>query len=485
MGCHDPSEFDDSASPDHESVSGKSVDNAPATKGLHATVNPCTLCAPLGAVLAACGVEGTLPLLHGAQGCATYIRRYLISHFREPVDVASSSFSESTTVFGGGDNFSRAIDNIRQTYDPKLVAVGTTCLAETIGEDLHLMIARYNASRGSSLPIVYASTPSYKDGHLEGYHAMVHSMVRGLVPSEDAGTSATPEATGEACAKKNVNLLPPIVSPADLRHLRALVESFGMTATLLPDYSDTLDGPIHDRYHSLPEGGTKLEEIARMGHSAITLDLTLTGTAPRASDALQARGVPSHLLGLPIGIEATDALVDTLATISESAIPKALSAERGRLLDAYADGHKYVFGKRIGLYGDPEWVVAIARFLLEIGARPVFCATGARNRALSQEVARLPEGSVEEVLEDTDFSSIETAAKRLRVEVMIGNSKGYRAARSNDVPLIRLGFPIHDRVGASRILSVGYQGTMALFDSLINTLLTEQQNRSPIGFSYL
>jgi len=29
-----------------------------------------------------------------------YIRRYLISHFREPVDIASTNFSEDAAVFG-------------------------------------------------------------------------------------------------------------------------------------------------------------------------------------------------------------------------------------------------------------------------------------------------------------------------------------------------------------------------------------------------
>jgi nitrogenase molybdenum-iron protein NifN len=74
-----------------------------------------------------------VPLLHGAQGCATYIRRYLISHFREPIDVASSSFGESQTVFGGESNLHRALDNVVRQYQPKLVTVATTCLAETIG----------------------------------------------------------------------------------------------------------------------------------------------------------------------------------------------------------------------------------------------------------------------------------------------------------------------------------------------------------------
>jgi len=58
-------------------------------------------CARPGRLSALRGVAGAVPFLHGSQGCATYIRRYLISHFREPVDIAVSGFSEATTVFGG------------------------------------------------------------------------------------------------------------------------------------------------------------------------------------------------------------------------------------------------------------------------------------------------------------------------------------------------------------------------------------------------
>jgi len=456
----------------------------------HATVNPCTLCAPLGAVLAAAGVEGAMPLLHGAQGCATYIRRYLISHFREPMDVASSSFTEASAVFGGEDNFSRAIDNIRRQYDPKIVAVGTTCLAETMGEDLRMMIDRYSQSRSSSLPIVHASTPSYRDGHVEGYHAMVLALVQSLArpltkgaqsASPHQGTTAKPALPAEA----RVNVLPPIVSPEDLRHLRQIVEAFGLGGTILPDYSDTLDAPIRSSHRSMPEGGTSLVDIGSMPLALGTIDFTMTGLVRGASDVLVERGVSKFLLGLPIGIVATDALVDCLEQLSAQDCPGWLEAERGRLLDAYADGHKYVYGKRVALYGDPELVVAMTKFLLEIGAVPAICATGARNRALSSGLAALPPGSVERVLEDTDFSSIEAACRDSQIDLMIGNSKGYRAARTNGIPLLRLGFPIHDRIGAGRILSLGYRGTVGLFDSIVNTLLERVQDSSSVGFSYL
>ena len=66
------------------------------------TRNACKLCAPLGASIVFRGIESCVPLIHGSQGCSTYIRRYVISHFREPIDIASSNFSESSAIFGGG-----------------------------------------------------------------------------------------------------------------------------------------------------------------------------------------------------------------------------------------------------------------------------------------------------------------------------------------------------------------------------------------------
>jgi nitrogenase molybdenum-iron protein NifN len=115
----------------------------------------------------------------------------------------------------------------------------------------------------------------------------------------------------------------------------------------------------------------------------------------------------------------------------------------------------------------------------------VLCATGARNRALRAALGNLPAGSVEEVLEDTDFGAIEASCQRLKPELLIGSSKGYRVARALGVPLLRVGFPIHDRLGAGRVLHVGYRGTMQLFDNLVNTLLDAKQSSSAIGFSYL
>jgi nitrogenase molybdenum-iron protein NifN len=388
------------------------------------------------------------------------------------MDVASSSFGESQTVFGGESNLHRALDNVARQYQPALVTVATTCLAETIGEDVGRLLRNYHEKRNTHLPVVSASTPSFKDGHVEGFHTMVRALVEALATQRGPQTAA-------------VNILPPILSPADLRHLREIAGAYNATPTILPDYSETLDGVILDHYCPLPTGGTRIEDIAEMPRAKATLDLTLTGKAPRASAILAERGSETEMLGLPMGVRACDAFCDALGRLTGAAMPSWLENERGRLLDAYADGHKYVFGKKVAVYGDPELVAGLAGFLAEVGARPVLCATGARNRALASALENLPPGSVEEVLEDTDYGAIEAACNRLKPELLIGSSKGYRIARALGVPLLRVGFPIHDRLGAGRLLHVGYRGTLALFDSVVNTLLDAKQSSSPIGFSYL
>ena len=89
------------------------------------------------------------------------------------------------------------------------------------------------------------------------------------------------------------------------------------------------------------------------------------------------------------------------------------------------------------------------------------------------------------VKEGFDFAEIAEAAPELKPDFLIGSSKGYSIARRLKVPLIRVGFPIHDRIGGQRVLHLGYRGAQELFDRIINALLEVKQETSPIGYSYL
>ncbi len=210
--------------------------------------------------------------------------------------------------------------------------------------------------------------------------------------------------------------------------------------------------------------------------------------APEISAALYLKdyfGVPCRRDALPVGVAATDELMAQLALYSGNKTPERYQRERGRLLDAYVDAHKYVFGKRALIYGDADFVAGLGRFAAEIGMIPILCAADA-GRGLKERAGEyLSKAEDAAVYEGLDFVDMENMGQELEPDIIIGSSKGYPMSRALGVPLVRLGFPVHDRLGAARLRCLGYEGAQALFDRLVNALLAARQDASGVGYSYL
>ncbi len=444
-----------------------------------ATQNACKLCNPLGACLAFRGIENCVPFLHGSQGCATYIRRYLISHYKEPIDIASSNFHEETAVFGGSHNLKIGLKNVSKQYKPEVIGIATTCLSETIGDDVPMIIREYQAefNNGSPMPImIHASTPSYMGSHIDGFHAAVRATVKTLAE--------------KGAREKLINIFPNMVSPADIRYLKEILEDFKVPYMLLPDYSQTMDGGPWGEYHRIPPGGTPASAIAMAGSAVASIEFgsTLEASKSAAGYLEEAFGVPRYHMALPIGIKESDKFFTLLEALTEQERPEKYDDERRRLIDAYADGHKYVFEQKVIIYGEEDLVVGMTAFLTEIGITPILCASGGKSGLLRKSIMELIPGMDElgiKVREGVDFVDIEDEAKLLKPDFLIGNSKGYTMSRKNNIPLIRLGFPIHDRFGGQRMHHLGYRGTQELFDRIVNTVIEQRQNASSIGYTYM
>ena len=444
------------------------------------TTNACKLCKPLGACLAFRGVEGAVPFLHGSQGCATYMRRYIISHYREPMDIASSSLGEKQAVYGGGPNLKQGLGNVMSKYGARLIGVATTCLTETIGDDVPGIVREFcqeDSGEAAARPeIVTVSTPSYSGTHMEGFHAAVKALVEQLAQAGEP-TEA-------------VNLLPGFVSPADIRYLREILEDFGLPGIILPDLSETLDGPAQLDYEKIPAGGTPLAEIKATGRSRATLEFGRTlSSQETAGSFLESRfGVPRKALGMPIGLRESDRFFQVLEEITGKPAPPKHALERGRLLDAYVDGHKYIFNQRAVVYGEEDLVVGLTALLAEIGVKPVLCASGGKSGHFKEAIAEVTGDLLAEppvVLEGADFYEIAAAAEGLAPDLFIGHSKGYKLARRLQAPLIRVGFPIHDRFGGQRILHLGYRGAQNLLDLIVNAVIERKQETSKVGYGYI
>ncbi|WDP90515.1 MAG: nitrogenase [Desulfobacter sp.] len=452
-----------------------------------ATQNACKMCTPLGAALAFQGIERCVPLLHGSQGCSTYMRRYLISHFKEPVDIASSNFTEETAVFGGGANLKLAVENVARQYSPDMIGIATTCLSETIGDDVPMILSELrNNFKGPAL--VHVSTPSYTGTHMDGFHQAVAAVV-------DRFNPAHKKAPYKPKKKKCINLFPGMLSNSDIRHLKEIFAAFGIPVSILPDYSDRLEGPSWQEYQAIQEGGTPISAIKKMdmGTHSLELGSVLALSAEKgfsSAGALLAQRfqVPCTRLPIPMGVKASDRFFEALSEITGKPVPKRYQKQKWRLVDAYVDGNKYVSRKRAVIYGEEDFVVSMAGFLAEIGIIPVLCASGGRSGYFKQALAEhLPETVLPHVIiqDDMDFARMEKTARALSPDLVVGNSKGYAMARRLSVPLVRVGFPIHDRIGGARILHIGYKGAQQLYDTIVNTLLRTRQTASEVGYSYM
>jgi nitrogenase molybdenum-iron protein NifN len=224
-----------------------------------------------------------------------------------------------------------------------------------------------------------------------------------------------------------------------------------------------------------------------MGHARATLQLgRALACKPNAGDWLhQQFQIPCHSLGLPVGVNETDAFMHTLADLSGQPIPECYREERGRLIDAYVDGHKYVSGKRAVIFGEEDLVIGLASFLTEIGIQPVLCASGENSGRLAELLHSVNPGQDMIVVEGADFVEIGDKAEELKPDILIGNSKGAPAARRCGAPLVRVGFPIHDRFGGARLRIFGYAGTQELFDRVVNALLEKKESELGYDYAYL
>lgn len=433
--------------------------------------NPCKMCMPMGAVTAMYGVKKSMSILHGSQGCSTYIRRHMATHYNEPVDIASTSLTEEGTVYGGEKNLLEGLKNLIELYAPEVIGVSTTCLSETIGEDIARMIDKFYEinPKYQSIKIIPINSPGYGGTQFDGFFRSLYQIVSKLTIS---------------CEKNSkVNVITGMISPADIRYLKRAFGLFGLIPIILPDLSENLDGGYSEHYNRLPSGGTCVSEIEQMGGALCTLELTGLDLEYSPGQYLQdTYGVPLKKLNLPVSLRDIDEFYKVLSEISGNEIPSEIAEIRSRYLDAMIDSHKYNGDGRAVIFGDPDFVLSTARLCMENGVMPVVISTGSvckqLERLLEEELQSLGDKIFEEnfvIIDDVDFKKIEELALNHKANLMIGNSDGRRIEDALEIPLVRRGFPIHDRVGGQRLRTLGYEGSLLFLDDIANGVLAKKE----------
>jgi nitrogenase molybdenum-iron protein beta chain len=389
---------------------------------------------------------------------------FLTRHFKEPAMASTSAFTEGASVFGGGANLKTSVRNIFDLYDPDIIAVHTTCLSETIGDDLFSYISALDIPEGKR--VIYCNTPSYQGSHITGFSAMAAGFVEHI-----ALKSGTP--TGKLA------VVPGFVNPADMRKLKGYLDAFGINYTMLPDTSGVFDAPMTGNFEMYPKGGTALADIAALGDARYTIALGEWASEAAANTLKRKFNVDYRTMPLPIGIEATDVFVGELSRYSNKEVPYRIEEERGQLIDCMLDAHQYLDKKRVAIAGDPDHVVGLTAFALELGMIPAFIGTGTPGGHFEEKIEALlaahnvPEGSCW-YKSETDFFEIHQRIIQEPVDLLLGPSLFKQIARAEDTPLVRVGFPILDRYCHSYVPMVGYKGALHILKDILDAIQDRQ-----------
>ncbi|MFO7832422.1 MAG: nitrogenase molybdenum-iron protein subunit beta, partial [Desulfuromonadaceae bacterium] len=349
-----------------------------------------------------------------------------------------------------------------------MLAIYTTCMPEVIGDDLnsYTINAKKKELIPADLPTPYANTPSFNGTHIHGYDNMLKAILQNL----------TAEKKVEGKSNGKLNLIPGFEgNTGNLREYKKYLEAMEIPYTMMPDITDVFDS-VCDGTYRLYAGGTPLEDAADSINAKATVSLMKYSTLQTMTWIKNEYAGEKEVLPLPMGIEKTDQFLMKLSEMFDKPIPEELKAERGRAVDAMTDAHQYIHGKKFAIAGDPDYLLGIVSFLLEMGAIPYHIICSRSNKKFKKEMEALLEtsplyGAQASVHVNKDLWHMRSLCMTEPVDGIIGDTHCKWVARDARIPHFRIGFPIMDRVNMHRTPVVGYMGAINLLSAIVNKFL--------------
>ncbi|MEI6559922.1 MAG: nitrogenase molybdenum-iron protein subunit beta, partial [Rhodospirillaceae bacterium] len=320
-------------------------------------------------------------------------------------------------------------------------------------------------------------TPAFVGSHTTGYD----NMMKGILTYFWEGQERVPNAS--------INIIPGFdgYSVGNNRELKRILDLMGIEYTILSDTSDVYDTPSDGDYQ-MYSGGTTIAATRAALNAKATISLQ-SECSVKTLEYIAGKGQQVCSFSYPVGVKATDALLMKLSELTGKPIPEALKLERGRVVDAYADSMNHLHGKSFAVFGDPDFVTAMSRFLTEVGAEPTHLLATNGNKAwvaaLETEIKASPFGGQAKVWGGKDLWAMRSLLATEPADFLIGNSHGKYLEKDLGVPLIRLTFPIFDRHHHHRFPTIGYQGALQVLVKILDKVLDELDIKTAkTGISY-
>jgi nitrogenase molybdenum-iron protein beta chain len=437
-------------------------------------INPIFTCQPCGAQYASIGIQDCIGIVHGGQGCVMFVRLLFSQHFKESFELASSSVHEEGAVFGALRRVEQAVDVLLMRYpNVKVVPIISTCSTEVIGDDIDGVVRKLNEELlptkypGREVHLIPIHTPSFVGSMVTGYDVAVRDFVTYFAKKS--------EPNGK------LNLFTGWVNPGDVTALKHLLSEMQIDATVLFDI-EAFDSPLMPEGNHTSHGSTTVEDLTGTANALGTIALNRYEGGKAAQYLEKEFNIPTVLGPTPIGIRNTDIFLNNLKKLTGKPIPKSLVRERGLAIDAITDvTHLFFADKKVAIYGNPDMVLGLAQFCLDMEMKPMLLLLGDDNAKYKND-PRIQElqANVDfdmEIVTNADLWELERRIKEdgLELDLILGHSKGRFTSMDCNVPMLRVGFPTYDRAGMHRHPIVGYAGATWLAEQMANTLFTDME----------
>lgn len=437
-------------------------------------INPIFTCQPCGAQYASIGIKDCIAIVHGGQGCVMFVRMLFAQHFKDSFEIASSSLHEDGAVFGALNRVEEAVDVLLMRYPHvKVVPIITTCSTEVIGDDIDGLIRKLNKNllkekyANREVHLIPIHTPSFKGSMITGYDVAVHDIVKEFAKKDKPNGK--------------LNLITGWVNPGDVTALKHLLSEMDIDATVLFEI-ESFDSPLMPDKSGFAHGSTTIEDLTGTADALGTIALNRYEGGKAAEYLKNKFDVPAIIGPTPIGIRNTDTFLQNLKKMTGKPIPESLVRERGIAIDAITDlTHMFFADKKVAIYGNPDLVIGLAEFCLDMEMEPVVLLLGDDNNTYKDDPRiKAFQEKVDfdmQIIMNADLWELERRIKDQEVELdlILGHSKGRWTAIDNNIPMVRVGFPTFDRAGLYRHPVVGYEGAMWLAEQMANTLFTDME----------
>ena len=397
-----------------------------------------------------------MPLMHGAQGCASFSKVFFTRHFNDPIAVQTTAVNDITAVIDGGDYaISESIKNITKKVKPDLVGLFTTGLTETKGDDI----------KGASKLVediqqmVYVNTPDFEGSIESGFSKSIEAIIQQLVQS------STQIDTNKALIIPNVNL-----KPIEVEKIKDTISLFGYEVFSLPDLSESLDGHLGLKQGALTSGGISVEDIKKLATSSLVF--TIGKSVEKCGEKILEKNPNIQLFHFDSlgGLEASDKFFKILCKVKNITQPHpSIVRWRKRLQDALLDTHFVIGSSKVIIALEPDQALSVANTIIEAGANIKAIVTTHRNDLLDEiECEHLMVG---------DFEDVESFLQE--GDLVISNFHAERLAIKHKKALLVRGYPDFEGLGNQLKNDVLYEGSSYLLFELANLI-----NHHKLGVSH-